>query len=777
MKKLMTLVLTGLFAVLFCAAAHAEQLMGPWMYELTSEGLVITGYTGNEADVVIPDEIDGYGVTIIGSYAFRENHDLASVVIPEGITSIRNGAFYGCSALSRVEFNAKNCVVPEIWIYSDDKGCGVFSGAGSASPKGLTVIFGDKVKKVPDFLFDTASINEYGHNGYPFAYVTEVVLSDSIREIGTLAFRNCRSLESVTFGEQVKNIGIGAFRDCAALDSLAFDDELLTIGSEAFRGAEGLEKITWGTGLETIGADAFQGCLSLRELALVSPLTTIERNAFADCTGLETLTLPESVTNLNANAFFGCIKLKDVNINCVNLSVPDIWIYSDDKGCGVFSGAGSAAPGGMVVTFGEKVPKVPDHLFDTASLNEYGKNGNSYAYVTEIVLSDAVKEIGMFSFRNCQSLENITFGEGLKTIASDAFWGCSALESLTFNDALQIIESEAFWGNTALESINWGTGLGTIGAGAFQNCPSIQELALVSPLATIERNAFSDCTGLETLTLPESVTNLNANAFFGCVKLEDVTINCVNLSVPDIWIYSDDKGCGVFSGAGSAAPGGMVVTFGEKVPKVPDHMFDTASFNEYGKNGYEYAYITTVNLPSSVEEIGECAFRSCQSLALLRFAGPEAVFGGQAFDGCIAPDFHFECPAGGTVEQYASDNGIACTLIEPEESAGSDDGASPDGEEEKPSGEEEGEAAAQTWTCENGHEGNTGKFCPTCGAAKPEPVENDDTWTCENGHAGNTGKFCPVCGAPRPGAVCPNCGHVFENGQASSFCPECGAAQ
>ena len=94
MKKLMTLVLTGLFAVLFCAAAHAEQLMGPWMYELTSEGLVITGYTGNEADVVIPDEIDGYGVTIIGSYAFRENHDLASVVIPEGITSIRNGAFY-----------------------------------------------------------------------------------------------------------------------------------------------------------------------------------------------------------------------------------------------------------------------------------------------------------------------------------------------------------------------------------------------------------------------------------------------------------------------------------------------------------------------------------------------------------------------------------------------------------------------------------------------------------------------------------------------------------
>ena len=60
-------------------------------------------------------------------------------------------------------------------------------------------------------------------------------------------------------------------------------------------------------------------------------------------------------------------------------------------------------------------------------------------------------------------------------------------------------------------------------------------------------------------------------------------------------------------------------------------------------------------------------------------------------------------------------------------------------------------AAAQdeSWTCENGHAGNTGKFCTECGAPKPEPVD-DGTWTCENGHEGNTGKFCSECGAPKP---------------------------
>ena len=32
----------------------------------------------------------------------------------------------------------------------------------------------------------------------------------------------------------------------------------------------------------------------------------------------------------------------------------------------------------------------------------------------------------------------------------------------------------------------------------------------------------------------------------------------------------------------------------------------------------------------------------------------------------------------------------------------------------------------------------------------PDQPADDGTWTCENGHSGNTGKFCPECGAARP---------------------------
>ena len=56
------------------------------------------------------------------------------------------------------------------------------------------------------------------------------------------------------------------------------------------------------------------------------------------------------------------------------------------------------------------------------------------------------------------------------------------------------------------------------------------------------------------------------------------------------------------------------------------------------------------------------------------------------------------------------------------------------------------EAAANGWTCACGQV-NQGKFCPECGAKRPE----DETWFCtECGHKNSgAGKFCPECGAKR----------------------------
>lgn len=75
-------------------------------------------------------------------------------------------------------------------------------------------------------------------------------------------------------------------------------------------------------------------------------------------------------------------------------------------------------------------------------------------------------------------------------------------------------------------------------------------------------------------------------------------------------------------------------------------------------------------------------------------------------------------------------------------------------------------AATAGWTCSCGAVA-TGKFCPECGAKKPEATG----WTCSCG-AVNTGKFCSECGAKKPETsswTC-SCGAV----NTGKFCSECG---
>ena len=83
---------------------------------------------------------------------------------------------------------------------------------------------------------------------------------------------------------------------------------------------------------------------------------------------------------------------------------------------------------------------------------------------------------------------------------------------------------------------------------------------------------------------------------------------------------------------------------------------------------------------------------------------------------------------------------------------------------------------AGSWNCSCGAVA-TGKFCPECGATKPEPTYATG-WTCACG-AVNKGKFCSECGTKKPAGIpqykCDKCGwEPSDPYHPPKFCPECG---
>ena len=85
---------------LFTLSASAQTEEG-YTYTVSGDQAYITKFTGS-GDVVIPETLGGYRVAGFDEAAFKNNDDIITVVIPEGITTISEDAFYSCDNLTSV---------------------------------------------------------------------------------------------------------------------------------------------------------------------------------------------------------------------------------------------------------------------------------------------------------------------------------------------------------------------------------------------------------------------------------------------------------------------------------------------------------------------------------------------------------------------------------------------------------------------------------------------------------------------------------------------------
>src|SRR5215831_160427 len=109
-KSLLTACL-GLALILAGLAVARGASQDAFTYEVTGNGVTITGYADVGSAVSIPETILGQPVTHIGDLAFYERRDLTSLTIPDGVTSIGDNAFSNCSGLTNVSIGNSVMVI------------------------------------------------------------------------------------------------------------------------------------------------------------------------------------------------------------------------------------------------------------------------------------------------------------------------------------------------------------------------------------------------------------------------------------------------------------------------------------------------------------------------------------------------------------------------------------------------------------------------------------------------------------------------------------------
>ena len=680
-------------------------------------------------------------VTVTGGnvlyWAFYECSMLTSVTILDSVTNIGNYAFYNCTGLTEINWNAVS--VADL-SYSSD----VFYNAGTAGD-GIAVTFRESVEKLPAYLF-YVSDSSYSPN------IKSVIIGSGVTSIGSYAFYNCTGLTeinwnavsvadfdyssdvfynagtagdgiAVTFEESVEKIPAYAFEDCTGLTSVTIGAGVTSIGDYAFRGCTA--EIVWGDdpviteigehafaeykgtsitipdSVTSIGYVAFGLCTGLTSITIPDSVTRIEDGAFGWCTSLTSITIPDSVTSIGYSAFGGCTGLTSVTIGAgvtsigvsaflvcyklvevYNKSTLNITVGSEEHGYvgyyakNVYTEEDGSrlthtddgytffydGENGYLVNYAgnEADITLPESFiaYDGTAVNSYEINERAFyvmdntlvpveipdSVLTSVIIPDSVTSIGKEAFYNCTGLTSVTIGAGVTSIGDDAFYGCTGLTSITVNENNSYYKS--IDGNlyskdgTVLvqyairktsNTFEIPAGVKTIGDYAFSGCDGLTSVTIPDSVTSIGEGAFDGCTGLTSITIPDGVTSIWASAFYGCTGLTSVTIPDSVTSIGEDAFYGCTGLTSVTIGAGVTSIGSSAFwnCSGLTSITIPDGVTSIGSYAFYNCTG-----LTSVTIGDGVTNIGSYAFYYCSGLTSVTIGAGVTSIGNYAFSDC-----------------------------------------------------------------------------------------------------------------------------------------------
>lgn len=274
-----------------------------WLNLDADESLMVGNlYFGGEpaAKIVVPE-----GLTQIRAGAFNWCANLESVQLPESLTSIGDDAFYYCESLKSIN-------IPNSVQYI---GAAAFCGCRSLQqdlviPEGVTSIeycafsrCGLTGIRIPG----SASVIEE-EAFYNSPSLKTVVMEEGVTRIEKMAFSFCQGLRDLTIPTTVKYIEKDAFDNMyvpmRGVCKVHISDLAAWIGIE-YGGEYGLSG-------SCINGDLYLGDEPLTDVVVPDEITEIPQGPFNCMMNIERVTIPDSVKSIKGDAFVGCDSLKRI---------------------------------------------------------------------------------------------------------------------------------------------------------------------------------------------------------------------------------------------------------------------------------------------------------------------------------------------------------------------------------------------------------------------------------------------------------------------------------
>ena len=328
-------------------------------YRLNDDGTAtITSYSGSGNAVAIPDELDGYKVTVIANEVFKNHKEITRIdfgasllsigdhafegctalevaILPTTLRYIGTGAFESCTSLYHIDFGSSLLDIGVSAFVNCDSLDSIFLPEALESVGNMAFTGCDSLRQVvvasTSARFGSAVFSEIP-NITVYAPAGASALSIGDVKTATAALADSLTVESVLGGieitafksgakavivpeyigsKRVVSIADGAFANRTALEAVYLPDSIRTIGKSAFENDRALGYIRLPRTLSnSISAQTFMGCSSLRRVYLPEGVEGIGISAFSGCSALTAVTFPESFSYLQSSAFYGASALR-----------------------------------------------------------------------------------------------------------------------------------------------------------------------------------------------------------------------------------------------------------------------------------------------------------------------------------------------------------------------------------------------------------------------------------------------------------------------------------